>query len=105
MLTRIKSVSLALLLMGAVSKAQDVPHLVPRPAVVAPDHPDAPRSERHKWLRRVITIGSSSLAAKVADDSCDFIVGPTKARYVGAAAFATTFVIVHHYLHRGSKQK
>jgi hypothetical protein len=84
----------------AVAELPDAPqpHLeMTRPATVPPDHPDK-KPESHKWSHRGIEAGSAGLAAKLADDSCDLIIGPTKARYVAAAAAVITYVVVHHCL-------
>ena len=79
----------AVLLMSVTSLVQDAPHLISRPAVVAPDRPEVPPRQPRKCLRRAVVVGSSALA-KTADDSCDVIIGPVKAGCVGGAAFETT---------------
>ena len=65
------------------------PQLKARPEIsYAPIRDEQPVHRNYHWKRRLFEFGTGALAAKLADDSCDAILGAKKARYVGAAGFA-----------------
>jgi hypothetical protein len=94
--TNVTRISLVVALLLGSCIAQDRPKLEQRGETLL-TLPDEPKPQHH-YLRHTIEFGSAGTAAKIADDSCDFIIGPTKARYVGASAAVLTYFIVHHYL-------
>jgi hypothetical protein len=87
----------AVLLMSVTSFAQDAPHLISRLAVVAPDRAPAYRGASLTMVTNGCSCRLLRPNRQGRGDSCDVI-------YAGAAAFETTFVMVHHYLH-GRRRK
>jgi len=79
------------------------PELKVRPQIsYAPIRDEQPVHRNLHWKRRLFEAGTGALAAKLADDACDGIIGAKKARYVGAAGFVLNFGIQELW-HRGKK--
>lgn len=66
----------AVLLVRVTSFAQDAPHLISRPAVVAPNRPDVPPCQPHQRLRRALIVGSRALAAEATETRVASPLGP-----------------------------
>jgi hypothetical protein len=64
-----------------------------QPVHVTNSDPEGLLRGRISKKRLMLQIGAGTLAAKLADDSIEGVIGPGRARYVGLGALAATFLI------------
>jgi len=97
-----KLIIISMLLCGIL--AAQSPELKQRPLVPTGPTEEPVKKPRNPWLWRSVAVGTSVLSAKAADDCVDGFLGPRRAMYVGAGAFATTLVI-NYLIHKHRSKK